>query len=475
MQKNKTITRLLCAIVAISFVAGVAPISNALAAESRSFSDVIDSKYYYTEVTAMSGLGVVNGYEDGTFRPENSVTHAEAIKLVCTMAGISYSGYSEKTDPWYSDVVAWAKDNGVLPSNTDPNTYATRDEICGYIARAYRMDTSSTTTSVFSDTKSPIANALYNYGVIKGVANADGTVSFGGSRNVIRGDVCIMLYRLSQKVSKPDWSAAFSLNKGHYEVSKPASFTSFTDYVNAWNYMLVNADTEEYFQVKLTCTASELDKLVNSIQNAFYFSMLDYMEYASFLNQWEVAVNYIRDASGNCSNLTFKLTISNSEGLSQGEVLSEISSFNTTCSQIVTSLYKNGSLKSSMSAKEKAHVLYVYVAYHTKYDTNYKLYNGYDAAVRGTAVCQGYTAMYNYICNLAGVRMEGMTGKVGAEGHAWSRICVDGRYFNIDTTWSDPVPDRANYCDEDWFWVTDNFLKTGSDSRVFDSDTLIYG
>ncbi len=473
MQKSNTISKLLCIIIAVSFIASVAPISNAYAVASP-FTDVSYTSDYYTEVTAMSGQGVINGYDDGTFRPENSVTHAEAIKLVCAMAGISYSGYSGKADPWYSDVIAWAKDNGIASSDINPEKAATREQICGYIIAAFKL-TASTSTNAFSDTSSKAANVLYDYGVIKGIPNADDTVSFGGTQNVKRCDTCIMLYRLSQKVSKPDWSSSFSLNKSHYSVTKPTAFASFANYVDAWNYMLVNADTEESFQVKLTCTEAELDKLVDTIQNAYYFAMFDYLEYASFLNKWEVGVNYTIDRNRKCSNPTFKLTLSNSEALSKSEVLSEISSFNTTCSQIVTSLYNDGSLKNSMSAKEKAHVLYVYMACHTKYDTSYKFYNGYDAAVRGTAVCQGYTAMYNYLCNLAGVRMEGMTGKIGDVGHAWSRICVDGVWYNIDTTWSDPVPDRANYCDEDWFWVTDSDLKTGSDSRTFDSDTLVYG
>ena len=59
-----------------------------------------------------------------------------------------------------------------------------------------------------------------------------------------------------------------------------------------------------------------------------------------------------------------------------------------------------------------------------KYDNSCRYYNGYDAAVLGTAVCQGYTSMYNCLCNLAGVRMECMR-KVG---------CICKRKFTNDVT-----------------------------------------
>ena len=474
MLRGRLISKMVGFIFAIVLISSFVPVVVANAATSP-LSDVKDTDYFYTEVTAMYKQGVISGYGDGTFLPQNSVTHAEAIKLVCSMAGVSYSGYSGKTDPWYSDVVSWAKDNGIMPPNTDPAANATREQICNYIALVYKLDTAASATNAFSDTKSRVANTLYDYGVIKGLPNADGTVSFGGTQNVLRCDTCIMLYRLNQKVAKPSWPAAFQLDKSHYSVAKPAYFNTFDDYVNAWRYMLVNADFDESFTVRLSCTKAELSELMDDILNAYYFASLDYLEFASFLDGWEVHVNYYLDKNGNCTNPTFMLTLTNSYNLSDSELEAELASFTDTCAKIVTDLYAKGSLTNRMSVKEKAHVLYVYMAHNTEYDTSYTYYTGYDAAVRHTAVCQGYTAMYNYLCNLAGVPMEAMTGDAGGVRHGWSRIYYNGSWYNVDTTWGDPIPDSPNYCDETWFWVTDSFLKTCSDPRTFDSDTLVYG
>ena len=470
---RKRIDRILCTLLIFSMFIGFASVGYAEAANSP-FSDVSETNYFYTEVTTMYSQGVVSGYGNGTFLPQNAVKHAEAIKLVCAMAGVQYSGYSGKTDPWYSDVMKWAQDKGIISSGVDPNTYATREEISTYIAGVFKLNT-ATTTDAFSDTDSQVANTLYDYGVVKGIPNEDGTVSFGGAQNVKRCDTCIMLYRLNEKVSKPVWTEVFSLDKSHYYVSRPTSFQTYDDYVNAWRYMLANVVFQDSFQVKLTCTKAKIQEMLNDVQGSYYFASFDYMEYASFLNQWEVEVNYSVDRSGNCINPTFKLSLSNSFGIPNTDISNKIQSFENTCDQIVTKLFSQGSLRTSMSVKEKALVLYKYVDYNTKYDTNYKNYNGYDAAVSGSAVCQGYTAMYNYLCNVAGVRMEGMTGTVDGGGHAWSRIYYNGSFYNVDATWGDPVPDKQNYSDETWFWVTDSFLKTGSDPRTFDIDSLVYG
>ncbi|MGI5984482.1 MAG: hypothetical protein GXY01_04195 [Clostridiales bacterium] len=473
MHKEKTITRFICLLITFSLVFGFLPFTGADAAKSP-FSDVSEENYFYTEVSKMHEQGVVDGYGNGTFLPQNPVKHSEAIKLVCSMAGVDYAGYSGKTDPWYSDVVTWARDKGIMPSGTDPNSYATREEICKYITGVYKLNTGKTNTDAFSDTDSDVANTLYDYGIIEGIPNGDGTVSFGGAQNVKRCDTCIMLYRLSEKADKPDWTKAFALDRSHYAAPRPSSFKSYYDYADAWRYMLANVIFTDSFQVNMTCTRDELQKIMEDIQNSFYLAMFDYMEYYSFLNQWEVKANYGIDSGGRCVNPKFTLVLSNGFGIPNSDVLRQIDQFNTVCGQIVTRLYEQGKLKTNMSVKDKALVLYKYMAYNTKYDTNYRYYNGYDAAVRGTAVCQGYTAMYNYLCNLAGVPMRGMTGTAGGAGHAWSRIYYGGSWYNVDATWGDPIPDRQNYCDETWFWVTDSFLKSGSKPRTFDSDTLVY-
>lgn len=48
-----------------------------------SFSDVSKRDEHYTEICAAVNSGIINGYEDGTFKPDNTATRAETAAMVC--------------------------------------------------------------------------------------------------------------------------------------------------------------------------------------------------------------------------------------------------------------------------------------------------------------------------------------------------------------------------------------------------------
>lgn len=59
------------------------------------FSDVPTNHWAYAYISEMSTRGVLNGYSDGTFRPDNQVTRAEAAKMIAVIEGIYKTDYYE--------------------------------------------------------------------------------------------------------------------------------------------------------------------------------------------------------------------------------------------------------------------------------------------------------------------------------------------------------------------------------------------
>jgi len=53
-----------------------------------SFSDVHPSDYFYTAVMFLAARGVISGYADGTFRPYNSTTRSQMVKIVVLALGV---------------------------------------------------------------------------------------------------------------------------------------------------------------------------------------------------------------------------------------------------------------------------------------------------------------------------------------------------------------------------------------------------
>ena len=99
---KKVISTLLAlAIVMSSFVA--------MSVSAASFKDVADTEDYAEAVNALAALGAINGYEDGTFLPENKITRAEAITMVVGALNMTADAQKSGTVTDFADVNANAK------------------------------------------------------------------------------------------------------------------------------------------------------------------------------------------------------------------------------------------------------------------------------------------------------------------------------------------------------------------------------
>lgn len=53
------------------------------------FKDVKSSDWFYQQVSQMARLGYINGYADGTFRPNSPITRAEAAAIIANIMGLT--------------------------------------------------------------------------------------------------------------------------------------------------------------------------------------------------------------------------------------------------------------------------------------------------------------------------------------------------------------------------------------------------
>ncbi len=108
MKTSKRILSLLLVMVFVLTATFTTPVFAA-------FSDVAETDAFSGAVSNLSTLGIINGYEDGTFRPLNNVTRAEFTALILRAIGYGDIGSTELTDPPYPDVVtsdvSWAIGN----------------------------------------------------------------------------------------------------------------------------------------------------------------------------------------------------------------------------------------------------------------------------------------------------------------------------------------------------------------------------
>lgn len=109
--------------LALCFSLGIpASIAQAL----QSFSDVLPANSFYEPVEALKAQGIIQGYSDGTFKPDAKVNRAESLKMVVKSANIPIekgffaTGYSDVSlDSWYAGYVWVGTLNGIVKGNPD--------------------------------------------------------------------------------------------------------------------------------------------------------------------------------------------------------------------------------------------------------------------------------------------------------------------------------------------------------------------
>ncbi|MCA9373639.1 MAG: S-layer homology domain-containing protein [Candidatus Gracilibacteria bacterium] len=119
--------KFLTAIIALAVMVGTgvsAPLHQV--AHAQTFSDVPSTNPYYSSIEALVASGVLQGYPDGTFKPNQPVNRAEAIKMVLTgigdkpSNGLYNTGFTDvPLDVWYAGYVFEGALKGIIHGNPD--------------------------------------------------------------------------------------------------------------------------------------------------------------------------------------------------------------------------------------------------------------------------------------------------------------------------------------------------------------------
>ena len=122
---------------------------------------------------------IIQGYEDGSFKPKQAITRGELAKIITEIFGLTNTSNAKKyvdvdEKAWYAPYVATISSAGIMNDegkNFNPNQTATREEAAYAIANAYKV---SKGTSNFKDSEqiskwaSEKVGALAANGYIKG-------------------------------------------------------------------------------------------------------------------------------------------------------------------------------------------------------------------------------------------------------------------------------------------------------------------
>lgn len=136
----------------ISRVTGVDDITASDLPDESRFSDIESDYWAFKYITFCSSINsFIDGYADGTFRPNENISIAQAVKIC--LSAIGYNNLIEQyNDVWYKPWIDTAYEYKLIDSKPDnPDRVISRQEAAGLIYRTINMPLCVVTGFDFSD------------------------------------------------------------------------------------------------------------------------------------------------------------------------------------------------------------------------------------------------------------------------------------------------------------------------------------
>lgn len=194
------------------------------------FSDLDKNYWAYESIVKMAKKGIINGFNDGTFKPEDYITRAEFSKLLFGIGGFRDmdldSDYENKnlsdiefsdvsTDDWFYKEVGTLAKIGIINGSDGlffPNDNISRQDAALMVKRfvdyknisigsdeADKTDTIKTFSD--GDSISDYAFEAVNYLSKGGILTGDENNRFNPNSNMIRAEAAAMLFRVYNLLS----------------------------------------------------------------------------------------------------------------------------------------------------------------------------------------------------------------------------------------------------------------------------------
>ncbi|WP_130862875.1 S-layer homology domain-containing protein [Bacilliculturomica massiliensis] len=157
-------------------------------------------------VRVLTSLDVVSGYEDGTYKPEQTVTRAEMASLIIKALGLKETDavpkFADSRTHWAKGYIAYANTLGIISGRSetvfDPDATVTYDEATTMLIKALGY----TDESLVGTYPASFVSRAKVLGILDGIQT--------GTAGANRGDIAIMLYQtLDQAIGKVDKDGNF--------------------------------------------------------------------------------------------------------------------------------------------------------------------------------------------------------------------------------------------------------------------------
>ncbi len=209
------------------------------------FSDVNQSNKNYDAILYLQSNGIINGYSNGTFKPELEINRAELLKILVEGVGITPDAlqykdcFTDVTTEWFAPYACYAKSANWIMGYQDgsfkPAQTVTKSEALKMVLNTQEVPVpEAVTENPFTDVDSTQWYAPFVYQAKQlGFLEETGTL-FNPSENMTRGSVSENVYRalkyLEENGTYPEVIKEDHIAKDPLIFQDPPSFITSNDY-----------------------------------------------------------------------------------------------------------------------------------------------------------------------------------------------------------------------------------------------------
>lgn len=185
-----------------NFVKGVCSRCDAKQPGYNPFSDVKSTDRFYSDIMWAWENGIVEGDDTGMFRADGKLTRAQVVTMLWRMndkpTAKNAATFTDLTQDWYKAAVAWAVEkgivNGVGNNKFAPNETCTRAQI---VTMLWRLDGEKkvTPTINFTDLTQNWYKDAVAWAANNGITKGDGAGHFYPANDCTRGEAVAFIHR----------------------------------------------------------------------------------------------------------------------------------------------------------------------------------------------------------------------------------------------------------------------------------------
>jgi hypothetical protein len=124
----------------------------------------------------------------------------------------------------------------------------------------------------------------------------------------------------------------------------------------------------------------------------------------------------------------------------------------------------------SLSDFNKVKTIHDYIVNNASYDVNLEKFSAYDNLINKSSTCQGYITIGYKMLTEAGIPCRIISGLGDGQSHGWNIVELDGKWYNLDLTWDDPLVEGADLLVYDYFLKSEEEFTGHKRDAIYNTD-----